>query len=597
MSILKKYKHELMLILSALSGFIIAIGQRTEWQDPVELGQVLAKLVIYPPDNPVYIYSIKVWSLLNQSAAVALHAGLSEFATSLSIEGLIGATSFAGIYLISLAISNNPLVALLTPLLMYSLSLVGASGVYQITLMGSSASFGIMGLSFILLVTGLLGTGKYRTGAFMAGIAPAIHPVLGAFCWLIVSLAILTHNRILRPQLLRIFCFFLFGAALTAVSLYWQLQLTSSIPGIDPVLKKSYLEAYIRNFDYHRAVDNKIQPFILGIMAAIVSLLACRKKNVPVGARIVLTSITASMLVTIALIVASEYVPPFYFIKMFIPGRFTNYANICNLPLCFGILSANHIAKGNLCSTSLISAISICFAWRLLHLQKENIIFFILLFHIMATLTFRLPDLPAKPFDFFCRKQWMFVVAIIVLLFIRQVLPGARALLSHNITLRDRTNTEILQTISSRPGTLLTAGNMHLIQLTTRRPVLMDGGALDMFPYILDAAPHFNEILQKIYGLDIFVTPPPEIKNKGVLTYFHKSLWELRSVADWQKIRAEFGVTDVLTPITWKLQLPIIMKKHGISDIPTAFILNEHITIPPEESGMTLYTIPVEPNR
>jgi hypothetical protein len=36
------------------------------WQDAVEPAQVIAGLVRYPPDNPVYQHSTRTWTLLHQ---------------------------------------------------------------------------------------------------------------------------------------------------------------------------------------------------------------------------------------------------------------------------------------------------------------------------------------------------------------------------------------------------------------------------------------------------------------------------------------------------------------------------------------------------
>src|SRR3990172_13094652 len=71
------------LLLSALFGFVMTLGNgHAVWQVPVETGQVLAGLVEYPPNNPFYLYHIKVWTLLNQAAALLLSMGISEISAS-----------------------------------------------------------------------------------------------------------------------------------------------------------------------------------------------------------------------------------------------------------------------------------------------------------------------------------------------------------------------------------------------------------------------------------------------------------------------------------------------------------------------------------
>jgi hypothetical protein len=59
----------------------------------------------------------------------------------------------------------------------------------------------------------------------------------------------------------------------------------------------------------------------------------------------------------------------------------------------------------------------------------------------------------------------------------------------------DRTN-DCTGTRGAGHGLLLTAGDMHLVQLQTRRPVLLDGGGLDRLPYSIAAAPQMVAILR-----------------------------------------------------------------------------------------------------
>lgn len=585
--------NRLLLFMAALFGSIIAVGRRTAWQVPLESAQVLAGLVTYPPDNPFYMYHMKSWSLLNHGAALLLSAGFSEFFASILIEGFVGAVSFAGIFLIVQAICEKSLIALLTPLLMYSLSLVGVYVAFPIALLGESTSYGILGLSYTLLVIGLLGTARYRSGAFLAGLAPAFHPALGAFCALIASLAVLANLRDFRAHLPSMFRYFIVGATATLASLAWQKYISAGLPTLDPVLKKSYLEAFIHNFDYHRTAGGWTEPgVLLGVILAALATITSQIKSAPLGARVVLSSVIASVATTFILVILSEFIPPLYFLKVLIPWRYINYASLCLIPVSFGILAADFPIFPRLRSFLLTAIITLCLFWRILALGGECILFFLILLAILCTVTVKTTDLPTKPFESLMQWQWVLLLSVISLFFFRQVAPGTISLLTGNIQLHDRTNSDILHTASIRPGILLTAGNMHLIQLVTRRPVLIDGGALDMFPYVPDSGLRFNEIMKKIYGLDIFVKPPDAAHYQGMLTYYHQALWEVRTLAEWQKIRSEFGVTDILTPISWNLKIPIVAKEFDINNNLAYLYWDRKLQKPGNESGLTLYTIP-----
>ena len=121
----------------------------------------------------------------------------------------------------------------------------------------------------------------------------------------------------------------------------------------------------------------------------------------------------------------------------------------------------------------------------------------------------------------------------------------------------DRSNDLVYAAAANRAGLLLTAADIHLIQLQTRRPVLFDGGALDGLPYIPEAVTQADTILRRVYGIDTFNDVPSS--DLGMLSpEAGKALWETRTAAEWDDIAREFGVTDILTYAEWRLHLPVI---------------------------------------
>jgi hypothetical protein len=134
----------------------------------------------------------------------------------------------------------------------------------------------------------------------------------------------------------------------------------------------------------------------------------------------------------------------------------------------------------------------------------------------------------------------------------------------------DRTNDVFFADIAARPGVLLVAGDLHLIQLRTRRPVLLDTGALDTVMYSLETGAAMQRMLRDIYGLDLF-NPPPEAVGAGrIPALSHRVTWENYPPEKWQAIRREFGVTQVLAYGDWALQLPIASQSRRLLlyDIP-----------------------------
>ncbi len=66
-----------------------------------------------------------------------------------------------------------------------------------------------------------------------------------------------------------------------------------------------------------------------------------------------------------------------------------------------------------------------------------------------------------------------------------------------------------------------------------------------------------RKIFQKIYGVDL-LNPPPDVVRMGrnLPPEIVRSLWIRRTPSEWQAIKKEFHVTDIITQKDWNLQLP-----------------------------------------
>ena len=129
--------------------------------------------------------------------------------------------------------------------------------------------------------------------------------------------------------------------------------------------------------------------------------------------------------------------------------------------------------------------------------------------------------------------------------------------------LRDYSTDPALAAAALGHGLLLVAPGISTPQLITRRPVALDPGALDMLPYAPAGGPELARILDEIYGLDFFA-PPASARNQAVVPVDPvKAVWERRSRTEWVAVATRFGVTDVLVPATWRLELPEVARGAG----------------------------------
>lgn len=92
--------------------------------------------------------------------------------------------------------------------------------------------------------------------------------------------------------------------------------------------------------------------------------------------------------------------------------------------------------------------------------------------------------------------------------------------------------------------------------------VLIDPMGINGLPYALESAPLTERVLRDAYGIEYF-DPPAHAKWLGIVPIESgQRIWENFSPARWRSIRAEYGVTDVVTPPDWNLQLPMVVGGH-----------------------------------
>ena len=588
-----------ILFLSGLFGCYIAIFAHSTWQVCVESGQVLAGIVKYPKSNPFHMYHLKLWTILNQISALLLYIGISEKAASIIICGLLGCISFQALSLVVFAFSRNAVLSLFSPFFIYSLNYVGSSTIYPIWLMGSEHSYGVLGLSSILLIIALIGNGRYKLGGFLLGMAPAIHPSLGTFCVFTVFIAVLWASKDTQENLKILLKYFLFGGLVSGISLAYQLYVSREVPNIDPSTAKHYLSAFATYWDEHRRVVPLRLLWCHGMLICVTSLLVSvfvlrfSKEELPIHSRFFLKAIIVSAVLSISLslttLLPPRMIPTILLVSM--PGRYINLNNLAFVVLIIGILGTN--CSRNVLFNKLILCVFVLSASS-----------FKVLFHFLPNIVSHDPQVVAElklsffnaSYDigivlmlsssialvasrFFSNRlqnylsnRYQLINLIYRITLLVLIMVGVAVLFKTfddngweipNKRFRNWSNDPMYAEISKGNGVLLAGAvvrPIRCIQLCTRRPVLVDVWALNFVSYVPEAAPELNNILKHVYGSDLLMPPPDEYRNSGDVPNVHKDLWESRSREEWLEIKQRFGVSDILTHLDWKLNLPAIMQ-------------------------------------
>lgn len=579
-----------VLLISGALGFRLGMVILPDWQVAVETAQVIAGLVHYPAGNPFYVYHTKVWTILHQICALFLLSGVSEIALSKVVSGLLGMLSLQALSMIVYALSRDVPLAIGSAFLIFFTRVAEYGAVYPIYLMGASHTYGILGLSAIALAAGLLGSGWYRSGAFLVGVAPAIHPSLGAWFALVVVLAALWDFRTFRDELRPAWKLFLAGCALTAISLAVQLAVIQDAASIDPQLSQKYLSAFTAFWDGHRQpVDftNEGVTLTLGVAALALLWLTAFADLIPRAARFLLRLVVVSGLLGLALIFVSwippDKLPPALLILM--PGRFLNFNALIAVALLIGLIGAGrHTVWRPLLALFLSVGLLIgnrSMFWEWLEKHRETIVRLVV------------PDRPTRPLQILLLVAAVLAIGTAISTWLARraragrgvgsvagltpeaLAPSAARLLTlgvlawiavlswglpprpARVIFLDRTNSSLFAVAAQANGLLLTGGDQHLVQLRTRRPVLLDGGGLDGLPYALETGPALDLILRDVYDIDLF-NPPEEARGRGTIpNAANRAAWEKYSRERWRQIRHAYNVTQVLTDAHWALDLPV----------------------------------------
>jgi len=557
----------LVLVICGCIGFAFGLSTST-WQVTVETGQVLSGIVQYPKDNAFYMYHIKVFTIINQFSALLLRIGFSERIASIFISGLLGLLSFEAIGTVIFAVSGNAILSILGVILIYLTDFTGHGVVYPIWLMGQPHTYGILGTSFAVLCIGLLGCRAYRAGLFCVALAPCVHPSIGLWMALMVAVCALLDWRFVSTVFKKYYPYFLTGLFITALSAAYQIHLMRDLPQIDPQIKEQYFNAYIKYWDSHRTPlywqgDASNGHFPWGVVYCLYSIITgligqkLFKENRAVVFifRIVTVSGILSLLLGFLTQLPPDRIPPILLI--FMPGRFINVNNLALVALLYGILTTDSSKSYTI--NFRIFALLVISSLFSRHDEAIVVVLAILLFWV-GYLTFGKPAY-SRYKEHRIKNGYVYLTLIGIVLCLAINLPREKYVnrfIRSPERFEDWTNNKFYSTISNRNGLLLITHYSAQIQVRTRRKILVDMSSPNFFSYTPESAIVFDRILRRIYGVDLLTPLPEHLQHQEVFSELYKPVWEERAQTDWQEIRREFDVTDVLTPLDWKLNLPVV---------------------------------------
>jgi hypothetical protein len=457
-------------------------------------------------------------------------------------------------------------------------------------------------LSTFVLILALIAAGCHRTGAFLLGVAPALHPSLGIWVGVVVAAALLWDRSLLVTGFRPAIKYFVAGCALTLASLAVQLLFIYDVPPVDAREVSKIFATFVSTWDAHRraAVDINSYGAVFNRIALAIGLvwIIGFSRDLSRSAVFFLRAVVVSASLSLVFMVVS-WLPPDRLpvaISILMPARLLNLDVFIIAPLLIGLAGAYRSKRPVLAQAIILMLlIGLLFlkgsrfwdwadrhgwtGWTirvdpvlllegvalalvcvvLWHWNRERISDVGPTFRSGATKSGATPELKLGP-AFVNRIVRLATFAVLAIAF--ALTWGQRA---SRAFFRDRTNDPFYQTAAAdRRGLTVTAGSFQLVQLYTRRPVLIDSGALDTMVYARESGPAMERVLRDVYGIDFF-NPPALVRSSSMVPHdISRAVWATYSQEKWRELRRTYNVSQVLTRSDYQLNLPIAAETEGL---------------------------------
>jgi hypothetical protein len=439
-----------------------------------------------------------------------------------------------------------------------------------------------------VLAIGLIGAGFVRAGAFLLGVGPAIHPSVGIWVGSIAVAALAWTYFDMRDEVRSALKYFAAGCAVTLVSVAVQFAFIYDVPTVDAAAVERAFSTFERLWDAHRrariefADTGAMLNRTLGPIALL--WLIGFARDLPRPALFLLRVAAIAGMASLA-IVFLTWLPPDSMpmtLSILMPGRLLNLDIVLIGPLLIGLAAAyRHRRSAQVLLIALLGGLlltrkSLVWRWAAERgVQPWNIrLDPVLLFEASALAilcialwqaTRERSDHPAAPVSTTTHAGWLFQAATLAVLAV--ALASGWRIVGPRSIFRDRTNDPFYQAVAAdRRGLTVSSGSFQLVQLYTRRPVLIDSGALDTMVYAPEGGPATAQIVTDVYGINFF-DPPREMRSSSLIPHdANRFTWSPSrfSAQRWRELRRTYNVSQIVTRSDYELDLPMVAEGGGL---------------------------------
>jgi hypothetical protein len=526
-----------LLVCAMAVGLLLGLLAPPTNQEGIDGSLVLAGIVHYPTQSPMYQYFFGSWTLIHQLGALLLRAGLDQAWVN-EIIFLIPCVLFVGAYAaVIYCFSGQFLLSLMAAALFYlanPLARYFASPDYMMIGLPWSQppiqTFGFWAHAGSVWVIGCVAAGRKALAGFSALLLIAVHPVLGVYMLVLLIGALLVGRLFLGVTIEGFAKGAAWGACLTLFSLVVYLRMRPDLSG--PIDQAAY-DAYMSAWDTHRshvmtaAAATRIavaEAIAIVVLLVFIVLARPRRETAMLTAVMVLLAVIASTIAYFTVHLAPQLLPDI--VLRGAPGRLLIIQAFLSTPLALA-LTLHAVSQAARDWTSGAAA-----AWL------GRAIPVVALVLVLAELIMALHSRSDVMVDDARRLATRG--------------PGDVATASNESASfwRDVRNSGVTGLVLTTRGTSQpTLDFGHL-------PIALAVGLLDFVPYIPQTAGTVARIVEQAYGVP-FSDPPLDMRHSGGLPPDGgKAYWARLTPEDWCRLSRDLGVGALVAPSDWTVNLP-----------------------------------------
>jgi len=571
-------------IFAFIFGFLLGAFILPVWTHNVESAQVLANVLHYSKENPMNIGHRGLYSLLIQIPSVLLSIGFSEWSLCVFFSGFQCAIAFSAVSLLTFIFSHHLYFSLSLPALLLHLSLkqpfwpsnylaVFHGHAYPLLFPLNTSLYGLIGICCVIIIFCFFSLEWYRSGAFMAGLFPAIHPTLALACWL----GLISHIQDIKKnnRFCLVFKFFLggliiFGISAVAHFIISRPYTTKITPDTFQCLSQALVSDHQSLHSHLVSFTDGLQFFEPDIYLLIIFFAIIRSSFLTRSMFFFISAMSVVMMIGSIYVPVSLIFPKWlnsFPLNVLMIPRWLNISSVAfpciltGILVFFGIIHKNTkvfwvtiiyfvlILSGKIKGITISASLNAYYhSIPTIDLLATGWILLLVLTCI-SLLIFKKKYGEIQLFSFDETKHTLKTILCIMVLGMIVIDSLWIRMYKHSLSKEDEM---IINELKNYQGVLLTTApfwTLAPLQLRSNRELLVDLSQLNGIYYAPQSIPKAREALQDIFHMDLC---HPDYKPGNIA-----DVLESKSFKEWQRIALKYKITNILTPGSLILNIPL----------------------------------------